>query len=165
MNILKSRTRSYLLLLSLSLLSISPLTSLSGADFQPSNAEAQRAVEKALQSVAQQMAASGGELIPVGFVLPASEAEKKRGWQEQFVAVPSATVVPDFRQKALKELQTNSAALLAGKHIEGYFIIYEKDKQLHLISQEKDGAEKRFTAAYPSRAEVKNLKISDFKAK
>src|SRR5262245_30052562 len=141
MKILKSKTRNYLLLLSLSLLSISPLASLSGADFQPSNAEAQRAAEKALQSVAQQMA-SGGELIPVGFVLPASEAEKKRGWQEQFVAVPSVRVVPDFRQKALKELQTNCATLLAGKLIEGYFIIYEKDQQLHIIFQEKDGVEK-----------------------
>lgn len=136
------------------------------ADVQPANAEAQRAVEKGLQSVARQVAASPGvEVIPVGLLLPTGEVGKKSGWVEQFAPVPSVTVVPDFRQKALKDFQTRFAGLLTGRYIDAYLIIYEKDNQLHIISQEKDGPEKSFAAAFSSRLEIANLKVTDFKAK
>ncbi len=81
------------------------------------------------------------------------------------VALPSATVVPNFREKATAEMKARFALLKKGKYIDAYFIFYESDNQLVLTIQEGAGPEKTFVAPFQSRSELKTLKLSDMRAK
>lgn len=150
----------------LTILTLMPLISLPGADFHPANAELQQAVEKGLQVVAQRASAGPTEVFtPVAFFRVGGDSPRKGEWVEELVPMPSATVVPNFPQEALKKLKTKLTALQEQNLIESYFIIHEIENKVNVIIREGKEPEKVFIAPFNSRDEIKKLKTSDLKSK